>query len=272
MAKTDKFDMLIKLTASVLLVLLAIWVGTQIWGTPWNKNIRAEVTSTPYARTVTVEGDGKVTVKPDIARISLSVASTAKTVKEVTEANNKSMTAVINELKNLGIEAKDIMTFSYDLYPQYDYNTPVYYDEKPEPAKLPEIIGYSLTQSLDVKVRDLTKTDQVIDLATKAGANQVGSLYFDIDELAPIKAEARKLAFEKAREKADQMARAAGVSLGRVVTFSESDYGGYYPMVQYATNYSSRDMMVGAEMAPAPAVEAGSKDVTVNISVTYEID
>ena len=260
---------LVKLSALALLLMLAIWVGTQIWGSPWNKNIRAEITSTPYARTITVEGDGKVTIKPDIARISLSVASTGKTVKEVTEQNNTSMASVIAELKKLGIKSEDIMTSSYDLYPQYDYNTPVYYD-KPEPAKLPEIIGYSLTQSLDVKVRDLTKTDQVIDVATTSGANQVGSLYFDIDDMAPVKAEARKLAFDKAKEKAQQMAGAAGVSLGRVVTFSEGFTGGY-PMVQYATNYASRDMMVSAESA-APAIESGSKDVTVNVSVTYEID
>lgn len=217
-----------------------------------------------------MEGDGKVTVKPDIARISLSVASTGKTVKEVTEANNKSMNAVIAEMKNLGIDAKDIMTSSYNLYPQYDYNTPVYYD-KPEPAKLPEIIGYSLTQSLDLKVRDLTKTDQVIDVATKSGANQVGSLSFDVDDLAPVKVEARKLAFQKARDKAEQMAAAAGVRLGRVETFSEGFSGGY-PMVQYASNYASRDMMMGVEESLAPSIESGSKDVTVNVSVTYEIE
>ncbi len=263
----------LKVTAGVLFLLMAIFVGMQIWGNPWYKNIRAEFTNTPYARTVTVDGDGKVTVKPDIARISLSVASTGKTVKEVTEDNTKKMNSVLGELKQMGIRAEDMQTSSYDLYPQYDYNTPIYIDStKPELAnKAPKIIGYTLNQTVDVKVRDLTKTDDVIDRATKVGANQVGSLMFDLDDLTKPKAEARKLAFDKAKAKALQMASAAGVSIGRVVTFSEGYSGGFYP-VQYATNYAVRDMASSEMSSPAPAVEPGSKEITVNVSVTYEID
>ncbi len=262
----------VKFTAGVLMLLLAIWVGMQIWVNPWYKNIRAEFTATPYARTVTVEGDGKVTVKPDIARISLSVASTGKTVKEVTDDNVQKMNAVVAELKKLGIKSEDIQTSSYDLYPQYDYNPPLYLDNVKQQEvvdKTPRIVGYNLNQTVDLKVRDLNKTDDVVDVATRAGANQVGSLVFDLDDLTVPKAAARKLAFDKAKAKAVQMAGAAGVSLGKVVTFSEG-YSGGYP-VQYA-NYAMRDMAVSEAAMATPAMEPGSKEITVNVSVTYEID
>lgn len=269
--KHDWLQMLVKLSASALLILLAVWVGNQIWGTAWNQNIRAEVTSAPYSRTITIEGDGKVTVKPDIARVSLSVATTGQTVKAVTEDGNTKMNAVIAAVKALGVKEDDVKTSSYSLYPEYNYNQPYFIGEDEAPQKSePKIVGYKLTQSLEVKVRDLTITDKVIDAATAAGANQVGSLSFDVDDLAPVKAEARKLAFDKAKDKANQMAGAAGVSIGRVVTFSEGFSGG--GMVQYARNYAMSDMMMESSPSVAPGIESGSMDVTVNISVTYEIE
>lgn len=264
-----------RVAAGLLFLVLAIWVGLQIWGNPWYKNIRAEFTATPYARTITVDGEGKVTVKPDIARISLSVASAGKTVKEVTDDNNKKMNAVVDELKKLGVKPEDIQTSSYYLNPEYDYGyPPVVYSNAVEKEvaaaaerSVPKIIGYTLNQTVDVKIRDLTKSDQVIDRSIAAGANQVGSLSFDLDDASQVKKDARKEAFGKAREKAEEMAGAAGVKLGKVVTFSE----GYnaYPM-PYA-NFSMRAGDV-AESAVAPALEPGSKEFTINVSVTYEIE
>lgn len=259
------------LSAGALLLLLAIFVGMQIWVAPWYKNIKAEFTAMPYNRTITVDGDGKVTVKPDIARISLSVASTGRTVKEVTDDNTKKMNDVLSMLKNLGIKPEDMQTSSYNLYPQYDYSPPVYINNSTVPeAKAPKIVGYNLSQTVDVKIRDLTKTDDVIDQSIKVGANEVGSLTFDVDDLSPVKAEARKLAFQKAKDKAQQMASAAGVSIGRVETFSEGSTGGFYPV---QANYAMKTMgAVDAVAAPAPAIEPGSQDVTVTVSVTYEIE
>ncbi len=263
--------LLVKLSFTALILLLAIAVGTQIWGRSWNENIRAEVTVAPYSRSITVEGDGKVTVKPDIARISLSVATTGKTVKQVTEEGNSSMNAVIAAMKALGIKDADIKTSSYNLYPEYNYTRqPSFLDQEDVPEKAePRIVGYKLSQSLEVKVRDLTITDKVVDDATTAGANQVGSLTFDVDDLAPVKAEARKLAFDKAKDKASQMAGAAGVNLGRVVTFSEGYSGGY--MTQYARNFAVSEISM-MDSPAASGIESGSMDVTVNVSVTYEIE
>jgi uncharacterized protein len=233
---------------------LIIW---QITGPSWFKNIKAEVTNQPYARTITVDGEGKITAKPDIALVTLSVVSQGKTVKAVTQDGNTKMTAVIDAVKKLGVDSKDVTTSSYNLYPQY-----IYPDNK-----TPQIAGYSLEQGITVKVRDLTKVDDVVDESIKTGANQVGQLTFDIDDTSSIKKEARSTAFTKAKEKAQEMAAAAGVSLGRVITFSE---GYVNPPTPIYANYAMEAKSMDSGSA-ASTIVSGSKELVVDVSVTYEI-
>jgi len=233
-------------------------VVLQISGPSWFKNIKAEVTNQPYARTVTVDGEGKVTVKPDIALVNLAVVSQGGTVKQVTLDGNKKMTDVIKAVTALGVEAKDVVTSEYNLYPNYVY---------PENQQ-PQIKGYNLTQGITVKVRKLDVVDEVLDAGIKAGANQVGQLVFDIDDDSPIKKEARDIAFKKARAKAEEMASAAGVKIGRVITFTE---GASAPVV--SPMYRTMNLAAGAESSvPAPSIEPGSKEINVTVSVTYEIE
>lgn len=257
-----------KMVKGVLFIIffafLTFLLGRQIWGNPWYKDIRAEFTSTPYARTITVNGEGKITIKPDIAKVTLTVSSAGKTVSEVTVDGNKKMTNIIAEMKKLGIKAEDIQTSEYNLYPRYDYGSTVNGTYKPT---TPTILGYSLDQSINVKIRDLTSSDKVLDQAIVAGANQVSSLTFDMDDASEVKKDARKMAFDKAREKAEEMTKAAGVSLGKVITFSEDNYGGVMP---YA-NFSMKADYAMSE-SEAPSIEPGSKEFTVNVSVTYEIN
>ncbi len=235
----------------------------QMTGPSWFKNIKAEVTSQPYARTITVDGEGKVTSKPDIATITFSVISEGTTVKDVTADGNTRMGAVVEAVKKLGVDPKDIMTSSYYLNPVYPQ---VIYEPTLRAPVVPKISGYSLNQSATAKIRNLDSVDDVLDAAVKAGANDVGGLSFDIDEDSALKKDARGKAFTAAREKAEEMAGAAGVKLGRVVTFSEATGG--YPQPFY------REMAFDtkAEAGAMPAIEPGSKELTVNVSVTYEIE
>ncbi len=248
------------LAVGLFFLMGAVVMVWQMTGPSWFKNIKAEVTNQPYARTVTVSAEGKITAKPDISLITLSVVSQGKTVKAITEDGNTKMTAVIDAVKKLGVEAKDVTTSSYSLYPEYAY----------EEGRSPWITGYRLEQGITVKVRDLTKVDDVLDGAINTGANQVGQLSFDIDDASSIKKEARTEAFRKAKEKAGEMAAAAGVRLGRVVTFSE-DYNNYYYPKAYA-NYAMDVREESAAGAVSPSVEPGSQELTVNVSVTYEIE
>lgn len=224
------------------------------------KDLNLQVTEQPYARTITVQGEGELTVRPDIAIVNLSVLEQGASVADVTLAGNEKMAEVVAFLKGLGIDEEDITTTNYWLNPDYRY---------PERGGEPQIVGYTLNQNVRVKVRDLTEVEDVIDGAVQAGVNQTGQLSFEIDDDSEARANAREEAFADAREKAEAMVQAAGVRLGRVVTFSES--GGFYdPIPYYARTGLGGDMAV-AESA-APAIEPGSQDVTVSVSVTYEIE
>jgi uncharacterized protein YggE len=247
---------LLMVSASLFFLALAVCIVRYQFDSPWFKSIRAEITSQPYARTITVSAEGKVNAKPDIAIVNLSVVTEGKTVKAVTQDGNIRMSAVIDAVKKLGIDPKDITSTQYNLYPQYFY---------PDNRK-PELSGYNLNQEVRVKVRDLTKVEDVLDSGIAAGANQVGQLSFDIDDPSAIKKEAREKAFTTAKEKAMEMTKAAGVSLGRVVTFSEGD--SYQPPVY--PNYAM-DSMVKSESAGA-SIEPGSTDININVTVTYEIE
>jgi hypothetical protein len=247
---------ILMVTASIFLLTVSYCVVSNQFKTQWFKNIKAEITSQPYARTVTVSAEGKVNVKPDIAIANLSVVTQGKTVKAVTQEGNTKMAAVIEAVKKLSIDSKDVTSTQYNLYPQYSY---------PD-NQVAQLSGYSLNQDIQIKVRNLENVENVLDAGIAAGANQVGQLSFDIDDPSGVKKEARQQAFTTAKEKALEMANAAGVKLGRVVTFSE-DQGYQQPV--YA-NYSM-DMMAKSESAGA-AIEPGSKEMNISVSVTYEIE
>lgn len=257
----DSSKKVIRYAGSLFLLAAACVMVWQMLGPSWFKNIKAEVTNQPYARTITVSGEGKISAKPDIANVSLSVVSKGATVKQVTTDNNTKMNQVLAAVKATGMADKDITTSQYSLYPEYDYGTVTREGTN-------KIIGYNLTQEITLKVRDLTKVDDILDSGIKAGANQVGSLSFDIDDTGPVKKEARKIAFDKAKEKAQEMAGQAGVTLGRVVTFTEEAQGVVYPYM----NFAMESKAAGDMAAPAPQVQPGSKELTMSVSVTYEIE
>jgi hypothetical protein len=246
---------------SIFLLVAAAALVMLMTGPSWFKNIQAEITNQPYARTFTVDGEGKISAKPDIANVSLAVVSKGTTVKQVTTDNNTKMNQVIAAVQAVGVDPKDITTSEYDLNPDYDYNSVL-------PDGSNKIIGYSLTQQITVKVRDLNKVDDVLDGGTKAGANQVGSLDFEIDDMGPVKQQARTIAFAAAKAKAQEMADEAGVSLGRIVTFSEQTPSNPVPMVNFAMEAKS----AGAVAAPAPSIQPGQQELTLDVSVTYEIN
>lgn len=255
MNKFTTKDMML-FTASLLLLASFVFVIWYMFQPIWYKNIKAEVTNQPYARTISVSGEGEVTSKPDMAVVNLSVVSQGGSVKAVTEDGNQKMGQVIAAVKNLGVSDDDVKTTSYDLRPEYRY---------PENQKA-QIAGYTLSQNLMVKVRDLSKVEDVVDKGVSAGSNQVGQLSFEIDDDSKQRDEAREEAFGKAREKAEAMAKAAGVKLGRVVTFYESN-DLYSPSPVYYERSA-----VAMDMAVAPSIEAGSQETKVTVNVTYEIE
>ncbi len=219
-----------------------------------------------YRNTFTVSADDKVVAKPDIATVSLSVVSKGKTVMEVTTDGNKKMADIVAALKVMQIDEKDIQTSGYYLNPEQDYSI------ERLPNQTPKIIGYSLTQSVEVKVRKVEQAGDVVQKATDLGANNIGNINLTIDDQDKLKDEAREKAFTKAKAKAETLARQAGVRLGKIVSFSDDTAVPYYD--SYMSSYKEMPMSAaGGDMAaPAPSFEAGSQEVYSNVSITYEIN
>jgi uncharacterized protein YggE len=204
--------------------------------------------------TITVSAEGKVTATPDLANASLGVFSDGVTVAAVQAANTQKMNAIIDGLKKSGIKDEDIQTSNYNLQPKLDWNSSVQ-----------RILGYTLTQTINVKIRDLTKVGDVLQMATTLGANELYGVQFTIDDPTLLQDEARIKAINKAQMKAEALANATGLHLIKVVSFSESTDGSNPPVP-----YLDRAVM-NEQKAAAPTIAAGSLDVTTNVSVTFEV-
>lgn len=239
----------------ILLVYIVIFVGTLIRNNLQKYNFIGKADR--MERTITVQGLGKVTAKPDIAVTTMGMISNAATVAEAQQKNTDTMNKLIEKLKALGIDAKDIQTTNYNIYPQYNYT-----EEKGQ-----ELKGYEVNQSVTVKIRDLAKANQVLALAGEVGANSVGGLQFTIDDDDVYKAEARKLALEEVAEKSKALINMLGVKVIGIVAYSEYEGGGS-PMYMK----SMAEGIGGGNAVPAPSIESGSMDVTMNVSVTLEIE
>jgi uncharacterized protein YggE len=204
---------------------------------------------------ITVSGMGSVTAKPDLAKVDVGVFSEGQSVSAVQGDSTSKMNAMIDALKTLGITDADIQTSNYNLQPKIDWS-----DNKQR------VIGYTLTQTVNVKVRDLAKVGDVLESATSHGANQIYGVQFTIDDPTSIQDEARVKAIKEAQKKADALADAVGLHIVKVVSFSEA--GGFEP--PYPMQYAAGDL-ASAVKNVAPQIEAGSLDVKMNVSVTFEV-
>lgn len=208
------------------------------------------------ANTVTVSGKGEIFTKPDIAKISISVEKEALTVAEAQSRATEDINKIIAFLKGASIEDKDIKTTNYNIYPRYDYI-----------EKQGRVFrAYAVTQTLEIKIRKIDETGKILSGVALAGVNQVGGIYFTVDDEEAPKREARQKAIVDAKEKAAQLAKDLGVKIVRLVSFYES--GGDSP---YLYKMGAAGLGIGGEAAPAPEIPAGENRVIVNVNLTYEI-
>lgn len=206
---------------------------------------------------ISVSAEGKVTMSPDIASITLGVTSGRQTTaKAATEMVNKNMQKIVEAVTALGVAKKDIATEGFYLNPEFDYTTN---------GQVPR--GFQASQTLKIKVRDLDKAGDVLTAATNAGANQVGGVVFSVDNPEEAQAKARSIAIEKAREKAEALATELKMHLGRMTGFSEGNTGYPMPMMMRAT----ADMAVGGAPMEKAELPAGEQDIVSTVSLTYEL-
>jgi uncharacterized protein len=199
---------------------------------------------------ISVTGEANVSVAPDQAQIDGGVSTDAKTAREASDANNAAMGKVLLALKGAGIDEKDYQTSRLSLQPQYPPNR-----TGPSPA-----VGYRASNRVTIKVRDVTKVANIIDVLVGTGANDIGGIHFVVTQASKLLDEAREQAIADARRKAQIYAKAAGVTLGEPIAISEQ--GAPTPMF--------RSKVAGGMAASAPVAQ-GEETLSVSVSVSWAI-
>ena len=214
--------------------------------------------------TITVSDKGEIYAKPDLALISFTVLTEEKKVAEAMDKNTEKMNAVIDFIKDRGVEDKDLKTTSFNIYPRYEWQNEITIPSYPSGKRV--LVGYEVRQSLQVKIRDMEKIGEIIEGASEKGANQVGDLQFTVDNQDELKKQARKQAIEKAKAKAEELALQLGVNLVRITNFSESSIiPSYY-------DYMMKEAAGLGGGEGAPQIEVGENKIEVTITITYEIN
>jgi uncharacterized protein YggE len=167
--------------------------------------------SRPEARVI-VNGEGSVTVQPDYAQARAGVTTRAKTAKDATDANTKLMGAVTAALRDSGIEQKDIQTSHFSVQPVY---------APAQPNTEPKLSGFSVSNQLNVTIRQIGTVGAILDRVIAAGATDLGGIEFLHSDLSKALDRAREAAVADARRKAELYARAAGLELGRIAWITE---------------------------------------------------
>jgi uncharacterized protein YggE len=205
---------------------------------------------------ISVVGSGLVYVTPDIAYINVGVRSQADTVAEALELNNAQAKLIKDTLVAQGVDEKDIQTSSFNVYPQSDYDfqgaiTRTY---------------FSVENNVYVTVRKLESLGVVLDAVAKSGANNIYGITFDVQDKTTAQSTARTMAVDSARKQAQELAVAAGVELGDILSISSFS--------SYAQPYYGMGMGGGggeAAFSQAVPIAAGQMQVNAEVTMVFRI-
>lgn len=212
---------------------------------------------------VLVSGEGKVSGRPDIARVNAAIVVERESLADAQAEASRRSNALVAALAAAGIAERDVRTTGYNIFPQYSYPRPCYGTVCPVEDQ-PRIVGYQIRQSFSVTVREVARSGDVLSEIVASGVNEIGGLGFTIDDPDALLADARSNAIRDARTKIEVIARDLDKRVGRIVGFSES--GGAPPII-FAREAAD---LVGKGGA-APALPTGENEITVTVSITYEL-
>lgn len=264
--ETSKIKLFQALTVLALLgaVLVGAMIITQV------KEYRYIGGGVPSSNTISVSGDGEVFASPDIANISFTVRETAAKVSDAQDKVSVKVKSALSVVRKAGVADKDIKTQNYSSYPTYEWQegTPACTSTVCPPYRPGKqvITGYEVSQMVTVKVRNLESVNSLVDGLAGAGVTEMQGPNFAIDQEDALKDQARAQAIDKAKAKAETLAKQLGVSLVRIVSFNE---GGNYPI--YARAMAAGVAMDSAAKAPMPELPQGQQSITSNVTITYEI-
>jgi uncharacterized protein len=245
------------LVASLVLV-AAFALG---WVAIGGANLAQAQAPSPAAgvRSVTVVGEGSVSIEPDIARANIGVEVVQATVQEAVAEAREVMEAVLAALEEAGVAAEDIQTSGYNIWAERHFGEMTRSNE--------EQVRYRVSNNVTVTIRNLEEVSAVLDAAIDAGANNVYGVSFSLDDPTTIESEAREKAVENARTKAEELAGLTGTEVGVVISISEViGQGGGYFGGNFAA--SARDGLGGGGAGP---IAPGQLRLTMQLQITYEL-
>jgi len=214
------------------------------------------------SNTISVTGDGKVTAKPDMAILSFGFNETESSSKAALEKVNQKIAQSQKILKDNNIDDKDISTTNLNIYPEYDYS-----------IKSPRLIGQRASQTLEIKVKKIddkaSKVSQIIDQLSAVENIQINSVTFDIEDKTKLFSEARELAFQKAEQKAKELAKISKVSLGKPVSISDSTYD---ISPQVSNTLYKADMTALSSAGGGSSISTGQMNISINLSILWGIE
>lgn len=230
-----------------LALLLAVTLGAITMTSPSQAQERAS------ARTVSVSATGTVAATPDVAHITTGVATEAATAREAMDLNNKAMSALIDGLKALGLETRDIQTINVSVEPRYQPN---------RDGSQAKINGYRVANQVRIVQRNIAKLGETLDRSITLGANMLGGIGFEVSNAETLRDEARRRAMANALRRAELYAGSVGMTIDKVVSIAEAGAAAPGPRV-----------LAGARMAMAESVpvEAGEQTLAVTVQVTWEL-
>jgi len=236
----------------VVVFFILLFVFTK-WGPAINFNTTPQTKGEPFV----VSGEGKVYVTPDIAKITVGIQESGDSLKTVQNSVNKKSKALTDAIENMGVAKEDIKTTSYNLYPQYDYQ-----------SSAGRITGYQVSTSYEITIRDFDKVNDIVVGATAVGANMEGGISFELNDTTKKEKlqEARVMAVAEAKSKAQGLASAAGITLGKIINISENRGSNEIrPLPAMGGAVSLDKVMI------EPSIQAGQTEVNVTVSLSFEV-
>ncbi|PIQ67734.1 hypothetical protein COV92_01460 [Candidatus Uhrbacteria bacterium CG11_big_fil_rev_8_21_14_0_20_41_9] len=236
------------LSAIVLVVTLTVYVG----------KLASQVgEADPSEQSISVDGSATVKADPDKATVSVSIETKNVDTAKAQDLHSTQSKALTEAIMKLGIEKKDIQTSYYNIFEDTRWN--------PDNQRY-DSVGWVVSESWDIEIRDLTLVDQVLQVAGHSGATDVNGPNFVVDDTTVATQKARTEAIADSRAKATEIATALGLKLDEIVGYSEWADNVQTPFYAYAER--AMDMK---DPAPLPQVMQGQEDVSINVTITFRL-
>lgn len=236
----------------IIFFFLALFVYTKFVG-PLSFSVNS--VNTTKTTLFQVSGDGKATAIPNTATVSFGVTKTASTVADAQNQANTTTTNIVNGIKTFSIDTKDIKTTNYSVNPNYNYN-----------SGNQAITGYTVTQTIELKISPIEKASRAVDIATQNGANIVNNLAFILDDKTQqdIQNKARQQAIDNAKQKAQSLAQSAGMHLGKIVDIQENVNSNPISM------RANAQLKIDTTASEPTQLQTGESTYTTTVTLSYE--